>query len=323
MTAVQTGSNPASVRGLERWAWLPPALYVVALLGIPVAVVFATGGPTTIGFWFEALFHLIVAFTLGAAMFALVGFLIAAPIGWIHRRVAPARNDDLTTYATGVLMVFGGTVYFLTEPSLNNFYVRLPTDTLNLGAFLVLVGAGLAGWALLYAAGRVHRAIGTRRAGEILTPSRSLTRGARPWGASPPEPDAVFWSPNAIVAWRSWAWTGKTLHGYRIKWPAAVLAADCDECGIAPGWDHACGIYATKELADVEMFGQVPVVGRVEMWGEIIEHDFGYRSSHARITDLWVDSPTHARRIGRAYPGVRVWEALPAEVQEVAYGRNR
>lgn len=320
MTAVNTAPNLTSVRDLERWAWLPAALYGFAVLGIPVAVVAATGGPATIAFWIEAVFHLIVSFTLGAALFTIVGLLLTAPFFWIRRRMTPAQNDDLGTYGIAGLVVVGGTVYFLTEPSLDAFGVQLPTGATNLGAFLVLIGAGLAGWALFHAAGRVHRAIGTRRSGEVLASARNITRSARPWGMSPTEPDVEFWSPHVVAAWRSWAWTGRALHGYRIQWPAAGLTADCDECRFAPGWDHACGIYGTKELADVDLFGQVPVVGRVEMWGDVVEHEYGYRSSHARITDLWVANPVHARRIGRAYPSVRVWEGLPKEVEEVAHG---
>ncbi len=322
MTAVQTGADRSRQHDLERWSWLPAALYAVALVGIPSAIVVSTGGTATITFWIEALFHLIVAFTLGAAMFTLVGLLLASPVSWALKRLAPARSDGFSNYATGVLVVLGGTVYFLTEPSMENFYVQLPTDTINLGALIVLAGAGLTAWALCFAAGRVYRAIGTSQS-RVTLGSGALTRGLRPWGASPPRPDEEYWSPAPIPAWRSWAWTGRTLHGYRVPWPALELAATCDECGEAPGWDHPCGIYATKELADVDLFGQVPVLGRIEMWGDVVEHDYGYRSTRARITDLWVDEAVHARRIGRAYPGVRVWEGMPTELKEVSYGRDR
>lgn len=323
MTAVETAPTPSSARDPQRWLWLPPVLYVLAFLGIPVSVVVLTGGSAAIAFWVEAIFHLIVSFTLGAALFTLVGYLMSLPFARARKRFRPATSDDAASYGGVALFVVGGTIYFLTEPSLNDFYVQLPTGSTNLGAFVVLLASGLAAWAMLRAAGRIHRAISASRSVQILSPTGVFTRGQRPWGASPSEPDEVFWSPDVIPAWRSWAWNGRALHGYRMAWTDSLLVAGCDECGRAPGWDHACGIYATREREDVELFGQVPVVGRVEMWGDVVEHEHGYRSSHARITDLWVDSPVHARRIGLAYPGVRVWEGMPTPAGEVARGQYR
>ena len=57
------------------------------------------------------------------------------------------------------------------------------------------------------------------------------------------------------------------------------------------------------------------VYGRVELTGLVIEHELGYRASHARIIELFVDSPDLARQIRMRYPDVTVhtsdprWEA--------------
>ncbi|HSM45266.1 MAG TPA: hypothetical protein VK969_09655, partial [Acidimicrobiia bacterium] len=58
---------------------------------------------------------------------------------------------------------------------------------------------------------------------------------------------------------------------------------------------------------DVYVFyGGSPIVGQIEMWGDVIEHENGYRASHARITALWVDDPRRAERIKAAYPELQV-----------------
>jgi hypothetical protein len=55
------------------------------------------------------------------------------------------------------------------------------------------------------------------------------------------------------------------------------------------------------------------VCGRVELTGLVIEHDFGYRASHARIVELFVDSPTLAEQIQVRYPDVMVHITTPFE----------
>ncbi len=144
--------------------------------------------------------------------------------------------------------------------------------------------------------------------------------GPNPWGESPAEPAEVFWSPEPVVGWRAWTWTGKTLKGYRAEWCEATMTACCDRCESSPGWDHGCGIYALKELTELD---DAPVLGRVEMWGDVVEHEWGYRASHARITDLWVDSHRTAVEVAKAYPGVGV-RHLGVDVRErIRYGQGR
>jgi hypothetical protein len=55
------------------------------------------------------------------------------------------------------------------------------------------------------------------------------------------------------------------------------------------------------------------VYGRVELTGLVIEHDFGYRPSRARIVELFVDSPDLAEQIQVRYPDVMVHITTPFE----------
>jgi hypothetical protein len=55
----------------------------------------------------------------------------------------------------------------------------------------------------------------------------------------------------------------------------------------APQEGCSCGFYATKDLAPVTFFVHPEiVVGRVDLAGKVIEHDYGYRAQHARIAAL-------------------------------------
>lgn len=62
----------------------------------------------------------------------------------------------------------------------------------------------------------------------------------------------------------------------------------------APSAPHAhdgspgCGIYAFKELRPgLEQFGTTQVWGEVELWGQVYEHDAGYRAQFARPVRLF------------------------------------
>lgn len=129
----------------------------------------------------------------------------------------------------------------------------------------------------------------------------------------PPEPglEEEFWSPEVVRAWRVWTWDAETLHGRWTAWLSETLTARCDHCEEVPGWQHPCGIYATKDRLDLWVFGHwrcaVLVVGQVELSGLVIEHERGYRAEQARITHLWVDGDAElAEALRDRYPGVVV-----------------
>lgn len=321
MTSAPTALRRKATRpsiGLDRWRWMPGVLYGLAVFGVPAAVVMGTGGPSTIVFWAGVALHLLVAFTLGSVIIAVVGVFILTPLRWLLGRLFPRTIEDLETFLALGLGVAGGLIYFLTEPSLTSFGVELPTTSTNVGAMIVVLAALAVSFSLIRAGGAVSRAIEARRPRREILPIPPPIRP--PWGLTPPEPEGVFWSPQPVVGWRAWLWTGKTLKGYRVEWPEPELAAVCERCENPPGWDHGCGIYALKEFSEL---AEAPVFGRVEMWGDVVEHEWGYRASHARITDLWVDSNRAAAELARAYPGVGV-RRLGADAREgIKNGQDR
>ena len=64
-----------------------------------------------------------------------------------------------------------------------------------------------------------------------------------------------------------------------------------DRFHIPPVWDCECGFYSFKELEDAKeysVFYKGALVVEVEMYGEIIEHDIGYRSREISINKVFV-----------------------------------
>lgn len=61
----------------------------------------------------------------------------------------------------------------------------------------------------------------------------------------------------------------------------------------APVADCSCGIYACNSLQalinerDLCRFKTKPIVGEVDLWGKIIEHQDGYRAEYARIVGVY------------------------------------
>ncbi|MFQ5523067.1 MAG: hypothetical protein ACE5F5_05770 [Acidimicrobiia bacterium] len=303
--------------GPDRWRWIPGVFYGLAFLGVPAAVVLLTGGPSTILFWAGVALHLLVAFTVGSVMVAVVGVFLLTPLRWLASRRYPTKVEDFETFLAIGLGVAGGLIYFLTEPTLRTYGVELPTTSTNTGAMIVVLGASSVSYGLARAGVATSRAIAAKQPRRQIHPVPPVQV---PWGSTPPEPEETYWSPEPVVGWRAWVWTGKTLKGYRAEWSKGMMAATCDRCDSPPGWDHGCGIYALKDLAELS---DAPIFGRVEMWGDVVEHEWGYRASHALITDLWADSQSTAAEVAKAYPGVGV-RHLDADVREgMRYGQHR
>ena len=321
MTSVPTVLRRMATRprlGPDRWRWIPGLFYGLAFLGVPAAVVLLTGGPSTILFWAGVALHLLVAFTVGSVIVAVVGVFLLSPLRWLLSRRYPTKVEDFETFLAIGLGVIGGLLYFLTEPTLRTYGVELPTTSTNTGAMIVVLGAASASYGLARAGVATSRAIAARRPSRQINPIPPPAQ--TPWGETPPEPDETYWSPDRVVGWRAWVWTGKTLKGYRAEWNEAMMVAACDRCDNPPGWDHGCGIYALKEPTEL---ADAPIFGRVEMWGDVVEHEWGYRASHARITDLWADSHRTAAEVAKAYPGVGV-RYLGADAREgIRYGQDR
>lgn len=131
------------------------------------------------------------------------------------------------------------------------------------------------------------------------------------------EPAEEFWSDQMVEGWRSWRWDGQRLEGFYARWETDTYVATCERCARVPGWGDWCGINAVKRIVDVHRFpSYAGVVGTVEMWGDVIEHDYGYRASHARMTELWAESRLLASNLEHAYPGVPVHVGRPSRQNE-------
>ncbi|MFP4074590.1 MAG: hypothetical protein ACLFVZ_11185 [Actinomycetota bacterium] len=265
---------------------------MAAILGVPTAVIMASGGWHTVGFWIVAVVWLATV-VYGAILVSFILLLLLSPLAILAERVASDRLwDRVTTVAkVSVLVVAGG--MFVAAARLGDVSsIRLPTPWPNLGAFLVIVAAA--------AASRALWSYARRQRPPKKTPAIERRH-------SVPEPDEEYWSPDYVVGWRAWNWDGSYLRGVHSRWPSETFEAACTHCDVVPSWDHVCGVYAAKRPGDVHIFyGGSWIIGRVEMWGAVIEHEYGYRASHARITQLWVGDPWRAERIGEAYPEVEV-----------------
>ena len=118
---------------------------------------------------------------------------------------------------------------------------------------------------------------------------------------------------EALIGWRVWC-VAETASGLRLAsvihdhvWESGVTVATCRERHQAPAIDCCCGIYATREPAPALPYlrgrndpGTVArVLGRVLLWGTVVEHEHGWRASHAEPFELWL--PPELDGLGALY----------------------
>ena len=96
-----------------------------------------------------------------------------------------------------------------------------------------------------------------------------------------------------ILAWRSWTLTGRrdgvglllrpVTAGSRPWRPLEVAQATCRLAWSheAPNVDCTCGLHATREVDLLRRTRCPAVLGRVALWGRVIEHEHGYRARFA------------------------------------------
>jgi hypothetical protein len=96
-----------------------------------------------------------------------------------------------------------------------------------------------------------------------------------------------------IMAWRAWALTGKRdgsdlllrpVAGRSRPWrPMQAAEAACKHTRhhASPNLDCTCGLHGTHNLEILRRTRCPAVVGRVALWGTVIEHDFGFRAQYA------------------------------------------
>lgn len=72
---------------------------------------------------------------------------------------------------------------------------------------------------------------------------------------------------------------------------------------------HGAGVYALRECSQMTVDDR-EVIGRVALWGNVMEHEHGYRARYAYPVELWHPNPEVADALGKAY-GVTVHTGLP------------
>jgi hypothetical protein len=122
-------------------------------------------------------------------------------------------------------------------------------------------------------------------------PSRNLN----PSGASRSVSVPDYISP--IVACRVWRWDTSGLKSLNGKpWnPGQPLAAKCGagnahDAHEPPEATCTCGVYAAKSLDRLRKIGldKYGVLGEVNLWGTVVEHEFGWRSQFAYSKTLFL-----------------------------------
>lgn len=131
-----------------------------------------------------------------------------------------------------------------------------------------------------------------------------------------PIPDYV----EPVEAWRVWRVVMRegpvvlqSLFAGAIWEPGVPLVASCTatqrsrwmpwrrtRCEhAAPDLDCGCGIYGVESVAAARSYLETPpllyrddrVIGRVAMWGDVVEGPLGWRASHAYPIELFVPEP--------------------------------
>jgi len=147
---------------------------------------------------------------------------------------------------------------------------------------------------------------------------------------------------DPIVGWRIWRVAGERLHAvvWGTPWPPRTrFAARCEDRPstfwpsqwqprehTAPGAECECGVYAFKSRAEAELLAREKVdhdviaLGRVSLWGRVLETERGYRGEFAYPYDLVLLGGTDslARRVRATY-AVDV-DCAPAAIQLHAGG---
>lgn len=83
---------------------------------------------------------------------------------------------------------------------------------------------------------------------------------------------------------------------YRTQWEGPLLKADA-----RPDWvPVGHGIYAWSDIGSRSRPLYNEVIGEVELFGKVIEHEKGYRGENVRITKLYVDRHQTDERIIKA-----------------------
>jgi hypothetical protein len=116
-----------------------------------------------------------------------------------------------------------------------------------------------------------------------------------------------FGNPHGIVVSTfRWDWTKENqsrepFYSYHHSYWGAEEFADEENPLTFPSLDNETGLYAFKEthielppplVCDPLGFSEsdIRLFGKVALYGQVVEHEFGYRAQKARILDVWCKS---------------------------------
>ena len=143
-----------------------------------------------------------------------------------------------------------------------------------------------------------------------------------------------------IIGWRAWNvidWTDEkgersarlaalSINGGHGWPPLAPMVASCTEAHAAPQNDHTCGIWAVRSRASaleaVSTFKTLATwaLGRVNLWGDVVEHDDGWRAQFAYPFEL--DVYTDPKRCGQGEWSDDLAFGLPNRYAVDAFGES-
>jgi hypothetical protein len=124
----------------------------------------------------------------------------------------------------------------------------------------------------------------------------------RVWRAAVREGGVVLQSLFAGVVWEPLVpLVASCTGGHRSRW-APWRRTPNDHP--APEPDCRCGIYGLRSVAAARSYLELPpllcpddrVIGRVALWGDVVEGTRGWRASHAYPVELFVPAPPVAQR---------------------------
>jgi hypothetical protein len=96
-----------------------------------------------------------------------------------------------------------------------------------------------------------------------------------------------------VLAWRAWSLSGRrdgsglllrpVARRARTWRPREVVEASCRTSRLHEAPDPACtcGLHGTHDLETLRWTKSPAVVGRVALWGRVIEHEHGFRARYA------------------------------------------
>jgi hypothetical protein len=93
-----------------------------------------------------------------------------------------------------------------------------------------------------------------------------------------------------IIGWRFWKLRDGLLHSVFVSYawnPGVFERSSSKHCAFKNAGYHA---FRDKEEAERQMnvyaYGSPAVIGSVAMWGEVIEHEYGWRSEYAAVRSI-------------------------------------